>query len=260
MIPNQEKLAARAALFKASSQNLRGFRKLFAESDTDGDKSLSIAEFKATLESLNIEMTADTVELFDDIDANGDGKVTLNEFLKELYGAVSEERKQMLEAVFAKLDKDGSGAITYNEVKLVYNVKYHPNFGKEIDGVKWDEEKVFSMWCQSFNGTIDKMVDDDAKLTQQEFMDYYVGVSNNMDDDEEFKQLLLDEWLLDYKEFLESQPQKMEEEEAKPEEAKPEEAKPEEAKPEEPKEEQQEPQKMEEEPSKPVEEAQQAKE
>lgn len=57
-------------------------------------------------------------------------------------------RKNLILQAFRKLDRDGSGEVTADDLKGVYNGKKHPKY---ISG-EWTEDQVLQEWLKSFNG------------------------------------------------------------------------------------------------------------
>ena len=49
---------------------------------------------------------------------------------------------------FRKLDRDGSGELTIDDLRGVYNGKKHPKY---LNG-QWTEDQVLSEWLKSFMG------------------------------------------------------------------------------------------------------------
>ena len=64
--------------------------------------------------------------LIQTLDRNGDGVINYDEFLYGLRGGLNETRRAIVHAAFNKLDKDGSGVITVDDIIDVYNAKLHP--------------------------------------------------------------------------------------------------------------------------------------
>lgn len=76
--------------------------RMFERMDTDKDGSISKAEFDAAKKAR-----------FTRADANGDGKISLEEMTTE----AQERAAKHAERHFAKLDKDGDGAVTAEEME-----------------------------------------------------------------------------------------------------------------------------------------------
>ena len=61
---------------------------------------------------------------------------------------MSNHRKSLIQQAFNKLDRDGSGVVTADDLKGVYVASKHPKY---LSG-EWSEEQVFQQWLNSFNG------------------------------------------------------------------------------------------------------------
>ena len=69
--------------------------------DTDKSGLLDLNEFKAAILALRIEVTeVDVKEIFDIFDLNKDGSISYQEFLSTIRGALTSQRKQIVEKAF----------------------------------------------------------------------------------------------------------------------------------------------------------------
>ncbi len=59
---------------------------------------------------------------------------------------MNENRKKLVEMAFEKLDKTGDGEISIDDIKGVYNVKYHPRY---ISGEE-SEESIMNKFLGNF--------------------------------------------------------------------------------------------------------------
>ena len=90
----------------------------FGFSDKDGSGELSRDEFKSVIRRLNYDLTeSELSEIYHECDPNGDGFVTVKEFL-ECRGKACAEEVAIMRA-FQRYDKDGSGALNFEELKTV---------------------------------------------------------------------------------------------------------------------------------------------
>lgn len=72
---------------------------------------------------------------------------------------MSNARKEVVLQAFKKLDKTGDGVITVEDLRGVYNAKYHPKY----QNGEWTEEQVFRKFLDSFDSPDDK----DGKVREQ---------------------------------------------------------------------------------------------
>lgn len=70
---------------------------------------------------------------------------------------MSKARKEVVMQAFRKLDKTGDGVITIEDLRGVYNAKYHPKY----QNGEWTEDQVFRKFLDNFDSPYDK----DGKVT-----------------------------------------------------------------------------------------------
>ncbi|XP_078584023.1 neo-calmodulin-like [Branchiostoma floridae x Branchiostoma japonicum] len=89
--------------------------KVFSEYDRNGDDTIDAREIQAALKSLDLNPSQQFVERVQSkADANGDGKVTKEEFGRVV--AIFEEIKE-LRKVFQENDQDASGGMSFDEMR-----------------------------------------------------------------------------------------------------------------------------------------------
>ncbi|XP_065434344.1 calcyphosin isoform X1 [Chrysemys picta bellii] len=101
---------------------------------------------------------------------------------------MSAARKQIIADAFHKLDKTGAGVVSVEDLHGVYDGKTHPKY----QSGEWTEEQVFRAFLDSFDSPSDK----DGKVTAEEFLNYYSGVSASIDSDDYFVAMMKRAWKL----------------------------------------------------------------
>ena len=104
-------------------------------------------------------------------------------------GNLNEKRKKILEYTFSLIDKDKIGRIPLDIIKNLYNYKLHPDV---YVGFK-QEEDIY----KEFSYTIDTYCDlynVKEYITQDQFIEYYSGVSGSIIDDNYFEDILNGVW------------------------------------------------------------------
>nr|XP_022303659.1 calmodulin, striated muscle-like isoform X3 [Crassostrea virginica]XP_022303728.1 calmodulin, striated muscle-like isoform X3 [Crassostrea virginica] len=100
-----------------AAEQRKMYEDFFDKTDAMGQKdgSVSIMELKKmVVEGLGQKKTdREIAEMFRDIDKNGDGQITKEEFLSEM---MKTERKTAVKEAFQKIDKSGDGKLQKAEV------------------------------------------------------------------------------------------------------------------------------------------------
>lgn len=105
--------------------------------DDDGSKNISVYEFSKACRDFKVGINEENVPLlFGLFDTNRDGVLNVDEFLMAIRGELSPARRALVEKVFRKLDRDGSGVIDIDDVRQIYNASKHPDV---LQGKKTEE-------------------------------------------------------------------------------------------------------------------------
>ncbi|NXD05423.1 CAPSL protein, partial [Certhia familiaris] len=171
------------------SAGIKGLGKAFQIIDGNKSRTLDFNEFLRGLHNYAVMINKEEAEeLFKIFDKDGNGTIDFDEFLASLRPPMSNARKEIVLQVFQKIDKTGDGIITIEDLRGTYNAKYHPKY---ING-DWTEDQVFRAFLDNFASPYDK----DEKVTTQEFLNYYAGVSASIDTDIYFIVMMKNAWKL----------------------------------------------------------------
>ena len=125
--------------------------------------------------------------LFKYYDVNGDGKVSVEEFLRGLRDQLTERREAMVWRAFALMDRDGSGQIEAKDVAHLYDVSQHREF---IEGTKTKDE-ILADFLNSFDGV---KGNNDGIITKEEWLEYFTDLSVSVPSDDYFVQMMESTW------------------------------------------------------------------
>eukprot|EP01135_Chromosphaera_perkinsii_P005801 Nk52_evm1s366 gene=Nk52_evmTU1s366 len=175
----------RALCLNRGASGIKGISRQFRIIDDDGNKKLSMDEFKKAVRQLGMD-DKDVKELFNAFDTDHSGSIEFDEFLAQLRPPMSKNRENLIKKAFQKLDKTGDGIITVEDLKGVYEYKTHPKF----QNGEWSEDDVFRAFIKSF----DSPNDPDGQVTWEEFLNYYSGVSASIDEDCYFDLMMRQAW------------------------------------------------------------------
>ncbi|PKU62901.1 putative calcium-binding protein CML19 [Dendrobium catenatum] len=104
--------------FRASSFRESKFERVFRYFDEDGDGKISALELCNCLRSMGEELSAEDAEAFlESSDADGDGKLGYEGFLKLVEVEEDVERERTLREAFAAFEMAGMGCITERSLR-----------------------------------------------------------------------------------------------------------------------------------------------
>ncbi|XP_040194251.1 calcyphosin-like protein isoform X2 [Rana temporaria] len=171
------------------SAGIKGLGRVFKIMDDDNSRCLDFKEFLKGLNDYGVMIDkAEAQNLFGLFDKDGSGTIDFDEFLVTLRPAMSNARKEIIMQAFRKLDKTGDGIVTIEDLRGVYNAKYHPKY----QNGEWTEDQVFRTFLDNFDSPYEK----DGQVTKDEFLNYYSGVSASVDSDVYFILMMKNAWKL----------------------------------------------------------------
>jgi Ca2+-binding EF-hand superfamily protein len=96
-------------------------------------------------------------------------------------------RAAMVDKAFNRLDMNGSGELTPDDIATIYDVSMNPEF---VEGRK-TKDQILSDFLGNFEG---KKGNNDGVITKDEFVDYYTDLSMSVPSDEYFVRMMESTW------------------------------------------------------------------
>ncbi|XP_064625670.1 calcyphosin-like protein [Lineus longissimus] len=180
----------RAGCLKRGPSGIKSIQRTFKIYDDSGNKQLEKCELRKGLADYGLTISETEVDsLLDYFDKDHSGSLSFDEFLQMLRPPMSDSRIKLINAAFDKLDKSGDGVITPADMKGIYNARKHPKY---LNG-QWEEKQVFEDFLKTFEPDESQR---DGKVTREEFLAYYSGVSASIDQDCYFDLMMRNSWKL----------------------------------------------------------------
>ena len=133
--------------------------------------------------------------LYSLFDTNRDGRISYDEFLRGVVGGMNQNRVQLVRRAFEKLDKNGNGVVELEDIKNIYNAKFHP----DVKLGKKTEEEVLIEFMDTFElhySLTHPATKGDKLISFDEFVEYYNNVSMSIEDDRYFELMMTNAWNL----------------------------------------------------------------
>ena len=184
----------RAQLEKRGSNTQKMMAIRFRIMDNDRKSSISKDEFASGMLEMGVPVSVDIVDnLFDYYSFGGGPKegqeLNFEQFVVLMRGYLNPARRAWVHKAFAKMDRDGSGVIDWQDLAGVYSVAQHP---KVLSG-ELTEQQALTAFLAKY-GDDGFLSDGDGRVSLAEFEQYYAAISASIDTDEYFKLMMQQAW------------------------------------------------------------------
>jgi len=177
----------RESLQQHGARGIFGIGRKFRIADDDGNRQLDLAEFTKTAnEHAMMWSPAQVRAVFASFDRDGSGAISFDEFLIGVRGDMNQRREQLVLMAFEVFDSDKSGVVDMKDIEAKYDASKHPDV---ISGKKTSTEVL-----REFLDTFDSSDVKDGKVTPREFLNYYSNVSASIDEDDYFELMIRNAW------------------------------------------------------------------
>ena len=184
---------------KIIARGIRGImslRRTFVLLDENKSNKLKKKQFHKFLEDYRYNIPTNLEnKLFDIFDIKKNESIDYNEFISKIFGTMNDFRKQIVQKVFQKLDKDNKGIIDYDIIRESYNADKHP----EVLNGKRTKQEVLARFIDMFEYHFNLLNKNKNKegATMEEFEEFYNYISVLVDNDKYFENMMSRVWGLD---------------------------------------------------------------
>lgn len=173
-----------------------GLQRQFKIMDDNRSMTIDKNEFAKAIRDYRVDLKPTEVEmLFSEFDSDRSGEISYDEFVRGIRGKMNNFRKSLAMKAFTIMDKDKSGVIDINDIKGVYNAKFHP----DVKAGKRSEEEILGEFLETFE-THHSLLNGnprDRRVTKEEWEEYYNNISASIDSDQYFELMMNSAWNLD---------------------------------------------------------------
>ena len=121
-------------------------------------------------------------------DVSGDGSISINEFIRQLRGNISERRVALIQQAWMVLDTTGSNAVPMSGMMSMYDVRSRP----EVIQGRMSEQDAMVEFMSAWNKNGDSVV------TWDEFIEYYMDISATIQSDDMFDTMVRNAWYVQF--------------------------------------------------------------
>jgi Ca2+-binding EF-hand superfamily protein len=180
-------LVARGPIGFASLQ------RVFQTADINGDGTLSLAEFKSAIQSMQLDVKDNELRmLFQYFDSDDSTTINFDEFVKGLRDELGPIRLRVVLKAFKKLDIERNGTVDIGQLAREYNPSQHP----DVLSGRLTAKQAMGVFLDTFDAGGEVA----GRVTEKEFVNYYTNIGAIVDLDDDFVVLVSGVWGLESEE------------------------------------------------------------
>lgn len=181
-------------LIERGPKGIMNLRRVFHSIDQGNSGKLTIDDFKVAIKELKLTIdTGDLEVIFKHFDKDRDSLISQQDIFTAMRDNMNETRAKLVNLAFNSLDPTKKGTIDITDIKKKFNGNKHPTV---LAGRKTEEQVITELAtsldlykeCYSLKGD---------NFDRKEFIEYYQNVSNCIDDDKYFEEMMVNCWGID---------------------------------------------------------------
>ena len=181
-----------------------GFQRMLKLLDKDNTHTLTQEQIQNLSDSYRLSLSPPEIAmLIANFSQPNTQTLNTDTLLQALIGQLSPFRINLIKQVFTSIDVNGTGYISSNDIKSLFNAARHP----EVVSNKRTEDEVLGEWLDNFeifseyNGTANI---GERQVSFDEFLYFYSLISMSNEDDRYFEYMVVNTWNLDKKQRMQS--------------------------------------------------------
>ena len=183
----------RKKVFARGPRSIMSLRRTFMLYDEDKNNHLSFKEFDKFINDFRLNISNEEKrKIFNIFDKDNSESIDYGELVRGLVGEMNNYRKNIIERIFEKLDKEKKGAISFDTVINNYDPYKHPQV---LSGER-NAQEVLCRFIDLFEYHFNLLNPDkdNEEITKDEFIEFYNYISACFDDDKYFENVLSRVW------------------------------------------------------------------
>jgi len=165
---------------------IRGLGRVFNTTGDSGARRITAQEFYVGINECGVKLDKHQCDgLLNELDSDKEGTVNYDAFLVLLRGCPNASRTACIGNVFNRFDSRGAGCLVASDLRVSYASNQHP---RVIAGAITEDE-AFLEFLANFG---DK--NNNGQITRTEWNDFYAAVSDSIENDAHFCQLVSAAW------------------------------------------------------------------